>query len=122
MNIFSYAASNTTSSSSSSTPTSSASGSVMTSAQSLTSSLTTSAQSLRNYTSTSASVSATPSVSSAFLSLGCYTDDTVTARALAGATSDSSSMSIEFCGAYCKGYTYFGVEYADEVCGSHPPS
>jgi hypothetical protein len=68
--------------------------------------------------STLASATPTTVSSGAFDSLGCYTDNTVTARSLVGGATSGSSMTIELCGSYCKGlsFTYFGVEYADEVC------
>ncbi|KUJ19894.1 WSC-domain-containing protein [Mollisia scopiformis] len=56
---------------------------------------------------------------SSFMTLGCYTDNTVTSRALVGAATASASMTLEFCAAYCANYKYFGVEYGDECyCGN----
>jgi hypothetical protein len=82
------------------------------------------ASSSQTSTASSASVSGTaPSSTSsapvviptgAFTSMGCYTDDIVTARTLVDATTAGSSMSVEVCAAFCSKYTYFGVEYADE--------
>jgi len=48
----------------------------------------------------------------------CYTDNSVTGRSLVGGATSGSSMTIELCGSYCKGlsFSYFEVEYADEVC------
>ena len=49
---------------------------------------------------------------------GCYTDD-VNARTLTGATQGSDDMTLEMCASFCKGYVYFGAEYANECyCGN----
>jgi hypothetical protein len=64
--------------------------------------------------SVSATSTPTPAGNSSFTALGCYTDNTVTARALVGGATASSSMTLEFCAAYCIKFAYFGVEYGDE--------
>ncbi|CAG8958428.1 hypothetical protein HYFRA_00011105 [Hymenoscyphus fraxineus] len=43
----------------------------------------------------------------------CRTEPTV-GRALGGATTASDTMTIEACATFCRGYTYFGVEYGRE--------
>ena len=50
---------------------------------------------------------------------GCFTDST-SARVLTGSSyANGTDMTIEHCAAFCKGYTYFGAEYASECyCGS----
>ncbi|EJT97858.1 hypothetical protein DACRYDRAFT_84208 [Dacryopinax primogenitus] len=56
---------------------------------------------------------------SKWVSLGCYTD--ASSRALNAEYADSLSMTMEWCQNYCLsyGYTYAGVEYAEEcMCGS----
>ncbi len=50
----------------------------------------------------------------AYSFLGCYTEATNN-RALDGATTASNTMTLETCQAYCSAYTYFGVEYGQEV-------
>ena len=49
--------------------------------------------------------------------LGCYTEATGN-RALSGQTTASNTMTLETCQAYCAAYTFFGVEYGQEVCKS----
>lgn len=46
--------------------------------------------------------------------MGCYTDNDVTKRTLVGAATTGASMTVELCASFCKGFTYFGLEYADE--------
>lgn len=72
--------------------------------------------------STSASASATATGPAGWTALGCYTDG-VGARALTNQvwTIPGASMTVEACTSACKalGYTFAGVEYADECyCGN----
>ena len=55
-----------------------------------------------------------------FSFLGCYTEATGN-RALSGQTTASNTMTLETCQAYCAAYTYFGVEYGQEVCEVEAP-
>jgi hypothetical protein len=49
--------------------------------------------------------------------IGCYTEAT-NSRALTGSSyTSSTNMTGESCLAFCAGYTYAGVEYAQEVSG-----
>jgi hypothetical protein len=48
----------------------------------------------------------------------CSGSDSQTARVLTGKTTAGSTISIESCASICSAYTYFGIEYADEVCQS----
>lgn len=48
----------------------------------------------------------------------CYTEAT-TGRALTGASSSGSFMSLEYCASYCSGFKFFGAEYASQCfCGN----
>ncbi|OAA65943.1 legume lectin domain containing protein [Niveomyces insectorum RCEF 264] len=51
---------------------------------------------------------------------GCYAEPTAAGRALADrSTSNSTAMTEAYCARFCAGYTYFGVEYADQCfCGN----
>ena len=43
----------------------------------------------------------------------------IEARTLHGASQINGNMTVELCAAYCSGYYYFGVEYANECyCGN----
>jgi hypothetical protein len=42
--------------------------------------------------------------------------DSQVLRVLTSAATAGSSMTLESCAAFCSKYTYFGTEYADEVC------
>jgi hypothetical protein len=79
---------------------------------------TLSSSSISSTTVSTASGSATPAPTSAFTSLGCYSDNDVTQRSLIGGATADTAMTIEFCGAYCTGlgFTMWGVEYGSEVC------
>jgi hypothetical protein len=48
----------------------------------------------------------------------CSGSDAQTARVLTAKATAGSTISIETCAAFCSAYTYFGLEYADEVCES----
>ncbi|KAL8936038.1 MAG: hypothetical protein Q9216_005133 [Gyalolechia sp. 2 TL-2023] len=49
---------------------------------------------------------------------GCYSEGTNT-RALGDTFVVNSTMTVEVCAGFCKGYTYFGVEYSSECyCGN----
>ncbi|KAL8689037.1 MAG: hypothetical protein Q9218_005195 [Villophora microphyllina] len=49
---------------------------------------------------------------------GCYSEGT-SGRALADTNTASSTMSVEVCAAFCKGYSYMAVEYSSECyCGN----
>jgi len=60
-----------------------------------------------------------PEVSGNWTYLGCQTEAT-NSRALAGASYfNTESMDLEYCGASCAGWKYFGVEYGRECyCGN----
>lgn len=97
----------TSSSTSSPAPTSTSSSSTVSTTSSSTSS-----------SSTTSVTPAAPTVVGNYTSLGCY-NDTVSARALQGGYTSNSKMTIEMCGSYCSGYTYWGVEYGQECyCGN----
>ena len=59
-----------------------------------------------------------PLTAGAFRYQSCWTDS-VGARSLAAGRSEmQASMTVEMCAAFCDGYAYFGVEYANECyCG-----
>jgi len=42
--------------------------------------------------------------------------DSQVTRVLPGEATARSTISLESCAAFCSAYTYFGTEYADEVC------
>jgi hypothetical protein len=42
--------------------------------------------------------------------------DVATARVLSAKATAGSTISLESCATFCSAYTYFGTEYADEVC------
>ena len=49
---------------------------------------------------------------------GCYTEGT-NVRALGAKATASPDMTVQSCAAYCSGFTYFGLEYANECyCGN----
>ena len=49
---------------------------------------------------------------------GCYTEGT-NVRALGSKATASPDMTVQSCATYCSGYTYFGLEYANECyCGN----
>lgn len=53
-----------------------------------------------------------------YASQGCYTEGT-NLRALLAAFNSNDAMTLESCGTYCAGYTYFGVENGRECrCGN----
>ncbi|KAL8765358.1 MAG: hypothetical protein Q9209_007544 [Squamulea sp. 1 TL-2023] len=53
-----------------------------------------------------------------FTHQGCYSEGT-SGRALAGTLTASDTMTVEKCAAFCRGYTYMGVEYSTECyCGN----
>jgi hypothetical protein len=50
--------------------------------------------------------------------VGCQNDST-TARTLSSLVITSPALTVELCTSFCAGYTYFGLEYADECyCGN----
>jgi hypothetical protein len=50
--------------------------------------------------------------------VGCQSDST-TARTLGSLVITSPALTVELCTSFCAGYTYFGLEYADECyCGN----
>jgi len=54
-------------------------------------------------------------VGTSFYYINCYTEAiSANGRALKGASTASSSMSLEYCANFCSAYQYFGTEYADE--------
>jgi hypothetical protein len=64
----------------------------------------------------STSSSATPS-GTPYQALGCYTDHHAD-RTLHSASTNSDSMSVEYCANFCSRYLYFGVEYKTQCyCG-----
>ncbi|KAK3327788.1 WSC domain-containing protein [Cercophora scortea] len=64
------------------------------------------------------SVASSPAVVGNYSFVDCHTD-LVAARTLRGKNTQSAAMTVEFCAAYCNGYTYFGVEYSQECfCGN----
>ena len=71
----------------------------------------------------SSSTSAPPAVPtnpviSGYTYSGCYNDSTI-ARVLSGPSNANDSMTVENCASFCKGTTYFGVEYGRECyCGA----
>ncbi|KAL8752627.1 MAG: hypothetical protein Q9184_005668, partial [Pyrenodesmia sp. 2 TL-2023] len=68
-------------------------------------------------TTTSSTGPAAVQTAGTFAYQGCYSEGT-NARALAGTGTASSTMTVEICAAFCKGYTYMGVEYSSECyCG-----
>ncbi|KAL8832686.1 MAG: hypothetical protein Q9170_004784 [Blastenia crenularia] len=48
-----------------------------------------------------------------YTSQGCYSEGT-SGRALGATYAANNSMTVEICAGFCKGYTYFGVEYSSE--------
>lgn len=44
---------------------------------------------------------------------GCYTEG-INGRALGASSTTSENMTVENCAAFCKGFMYFGIEYASE--------
>ncbi|KAL9596717.1 MAG: hypothetical protein Q9219_005628 [cf. Caloplaca sp. 3 TL-2023] len=85
---------------------------------------TTSAASSTSTTKTSTSATSTTSgpavvqTAGSYAYQGCYSEGT-NERALAGTFVVNSSVTVELCAAFCKGYTYFGVEYSSECyCGN----
>ncbi|KAF2001319.1 WSC-domain-containing protein [Amniculicola lignicola CBS 123094] len=62
----------------------------------------------------------TKSSLSAYIYVGCYNE--IPGRALPAAATTSPNMTAEYCAAYCTGYTFFAVEYAQECyCGTSIP-
>ncbi|MCJ1308234.1 hypothetical protein MMC25_001887 [Agyrium rufum] len=122
----SAAPSSTTSSTASSTTLSTATSSSAASSTTLstmtttsTSSTTTAAASTTTNPVTSTAPPAAPKPTLANYNYqGCFTD-TVSQRILSGQSSASQSMTYKSCASFCKGYTYFGVEYSTECyCGN----
>ncbi|KAE9365269.1 WSC-domain-containing protein [Stipitochalara longipes BDJ] len=71
---------------------------------------------LTSSTVSSTSSSTTPS-GTPYHPLGCYTDHHA-ARTLHSASTNSDSMTVEFCANFCWRYLYFGVEYKTQCyCG-----
>lgn len=59
-----------------------------------------------------------PSAIGSYSYVGCYTEAS-SGRALSSMATSGSSVDLDSCANFCKGYTYFGVEYADECyCGN----
>ncbi|KAK0636226.1 WSC domain-containing protein [Bombardia bombarda] len=72
-------------------------------------------------TTSSAAATNTPSnvpTAGGFAFLECHSD-LVAARTLTGKNTQSGTLTVEVCAAYCDGYTYFGLEYSQECfCGN----
>ncbi|KAI4121620.1 MAG: hypothetical protein LQ338_006265 [Usnochroma carphineum] len=126
LNFYTKGNSSTTSSTATSTTTTGTSPtgtgtSTSTSATSSTATSTTTTGTSPTGTGTSTSTSATststgPAVvqtASSFAFQGCYSEGT-NGRALAATSTVSGAMTVEICAAFCKGYTYMGVEYSSE--------
>ena len=66
---------------------------------------------------------AIPNTTLSFRYVGCYTDANQAPNPYpalsAKAMSDFSKMTVELCGTFCKGYTFFGIEWRGECyCGN----
>ncbi|ETS86981.1 hypothetical protein PFICI_00809 [Pestalotiopsis fici W106-1] len=60
----------------------------------------------------------TPESIGDFYYVSCYTEAT-SGHALSSKSTSTSSMTLEYCASYCKGYQYFGTEYGSECyCGN----
>ncbi|KAH8879637.1 WSC-domain-containing protein [Thozetella sp. PMI_491] len=94
-------------------------GTVVSSSSSTSSSATGTATSAASaISSTAVSAPTQPASVGSYAFVGCY-NDTVGARALVDGNTQSDSMSVESCAAYCSGYQYFAVEYSAECyCGN----
>lgn len=114
MNIYSINPVSTSSSSTLSSVTSTSSVVGSSSKPLSTTSITSTSVSSSLVSSTASSTSSATGTSSTLTAVGCYTDNTVTARTLVGGASTSGSMTLELCAANCAKFTYFGVEYGAE--------
>ncbi len=71
-----------------------------------------------NSTPTATEPSLFPNIGS-YAYVDSHTDNNLGARALEAQSTTSNSMTVTTCAAFCAGYTYFGIEYAQECyCGN----